>query len=57
MAAKEVDEHRSEKLITATKKGGAVLDQWLPDTIKSHYHVLQHVRLHIAFSFYLNSCN
>ncbi|XXG84261.1 hypothetical protein AAC387_Pa10g1812 [Persea americana] len=42
MAAEEVDEHKSDKLITATKKGGAVLDQWLPDTIKSNYHVLQH---------------
>ncbi|KAG9443824.1 hypothetical protein H6P81_015164 [Aristolochia fimbriata] len=31
-----------EKLIKATKKGSAVLDQWLPDHIKSSYHVLQH---------------
>ncbi|KAK8925822.1 Poly [ADP-ribose] polymerase 2 [Platanthera zijinensis] len=30
-----------EKLVTATKKGGAVLDQWLPDDIKTRYHVLQ----------------
>ncbi|XP_050138423.1 poly [ADP-ribose] polymerase 2-like isoform X6 [Malus sylvestris] len=30
-----------EKIITATKKGAAVLDQWLPDDIKAHYHVLQ----------------
>lgn len=57
MAAEEVDENKSEKLITATKKGGAVLDQWLPDTIKSNYHVLQHVCLHLAFFFFnLNSC-
>ncbi|KAM1042297.1 hypothetical protein ACFX2C_031379 [Malus domestica] len=27
-----------EKIITATKKGAAVLDQWLPDDIKAHYH-------------------
>ncbi|XP_015868544.3 poly [ADP-ribose] polymerase 2 isoform X1 [Ziziphus jujuba] len=30
-----------EKIITATKKGAAVLDQWLPDDIKTQYHVLQ----------------
>ncbi|KAM1058180.1 hypothetical protein EV2_032284 [Malus domestica] len=27
-----------EKIITATKKGAAVLDQWLPDDIKADYH-------------------
>ncbi|KAH0996532.1 hypothetical protein GBA52_020396 [Prunus armeniaca] len=27
-----------EKIVTATKKGAAVLDQWLPDHIKAHYH-------------------
>ncbi|KAK9139326.1 hypothetical protein Scep_009007 [Stephania cephalantha] len=32
---------KKEKLVTATKKGGAVLDQWLPDHVKAHYHVLQ----------------
>ncbi|KAF9604766.1 hypothetical protein IFM89_010268 [Coptis chinensis] len=31
-----------EKLVKATKKGGAVLDQWLPDHIKTQYHVLQY---------------
>ncbi|KAG7030214.1 Poly [ADP-ribose] polymerase 2 [Cucurbita argyrosperma subsp. argyrosperma] len=30
-----------EKIVTATKKGSAVLDQWLPDEIKTQYHVLQ----------------
>ncbi|KAL6210371.1 hypothetical protein ACLB2K_015604 [Fragaria x ananassa] len=30
-----------EKMVTATKKGSAVLDQWLPDHFKTHYHVLQ----------------
>lgn len=29
-----------EKIVLATKKGSAVLDKWLPDDIKSHYHVL-----------------
>ncbi|KAH7678691.1 poly [ADP-ribose] polymerase protein [Dioscorea alata] len=38
--AKEVEESK-EKMVTATKKGGAVLDQWLPDNIKSSFHVLQ----------------
>ncbi|CBI36874.3 unnamed protein product, partial [Vitis vinifera] len=32
---------KEEKLVTATKKGGAVLDQWLPDQIKANYHVLE----------------
>lgn len=35
------DEVKTEKIITATKKGAAVLDQWLPDHIKANYHVLQ----------------
>ncbi|XP_028781929.1 poly [ADP-ribose] polymerase 2-like [Neltuma alba] len=30
-----------EKMVTATKKGAAVLDQWLPDYVKAQYHVLQ----------------
>ncbi|XP_039685759.1 poly [ADP-ribose] polymerase 2 isoform X3 [Medicago truncatula] len=30
-----------EKIVTATKKGAAVLDQWLPDHIKVQYHVLE----------------
>ncbi|KAI3414358.1 Poly [ADP-ribose] polymerase (PARP) [Psidium guajava] len=39
--AAAADEVRTEKIITATKKGVAVLDQWLPDHIKANYHVLQ----------------
>ncbi|XP_059625657.1 poly [ADP-ribose] polymerase 2 [Cornus florida] len=35
------EDERKEKLVTATKKGAAVLDQWLPDHIKAHYHVLK----------------
>ncbi|XP_009618006.1 poly [ADP-ribose] polymerase 2 [Nicotiana tabacum] len=35
------DEGEREKLITATKKGAAVLDHYLPDDIKTRYHVLQ----------------
>ncbi|XP_073525701.1 uncharacterized protein [Phyllobates terribilis] len=35
------EEPIKEKLVTATKKGSAVLDQWLPDHIKNQYHVLQ----------------
>ncbi|XP_057426984.1 poly [ADP-ribose] polymerase 2 [Lotus japonicus] len=30
-----------EKVVTATKKGAAVLDQWLPEHLKAQYHVLQ----------------
>ena len=36
---------QEEKIVTATKKGAAVLDQWLPDQIKAQYHVLQQVSL------------
>ncbi|GMP87629.1 hypothetical protein CsSME_00039925 [Camellia sinensis var. sinensis] len=41
--AKEEDatENKEEKMVTATKKGAAVLDQWLPEHIKAQYHVLQ----------------
>ncbi|XP_069144296.1 poly [ADP-ribose] polymerase 2-like isoform X2 [Solanum lycopersicum] len=35
------DEREIEKLVTATKKGAAVLDQYLSDDIKERYHVLQ----------------
>lgn len=41
---KDVNESKEEKLVTAIKKGAALLDQWLPDEIKSQYHVLQRVR-------------
>lgn len=37
----EVGSDEKKKLVTATRKGAAVLDQWLPDHIKSEYHVLQ----------------
>ncbi|XP_050138415.1 poly [ADP-ribose] polymerase 2-like isoform X1 [Malus sylvestris] len=39
--ANEEGNGSKEKIVTATKKGAAVLDQWLPDDIKAHYHVLQ----------------
>ncbi|XVE77604.1 hypothetical protein DITRI_Ditri13aG0076500 [Diplodiscus trichospermus] len=32
---------KEEKIVRATKKGAAVLDQAIPDQIKAHYHVLQ----------------
>ncbi|CAL0316465.1 unnamed protein product [Lupinus luteus] len=34
-------EEQEEKIVTTTKKGAAVLDPWLPDHIKTQYHVLQ----------------
>ena len=40
-ADEEESESKEEKIVTATKKGLAVLDQCLPDHIKAHYHVLQ----------------
>ncbi|MCO5608356.1 hypothetical protein L7F22_062565 [Adiantum nelumboides] len=39
MAGKEQD--KEEKIVTLTKKGRAVLDNHLPDHIKSHFHVLE----------------
>ncbi|KAK9945695.1 hypothetical protein M0R45_011194 [Rubus argutus] len=39
--AKQEGNGGEEKIVTAYKKGAAVLDQWLPDHIKTHYHVLQ----------------
>ncbi|XP_078445190.1 poly [ADP-ribose] polymerase 2-like [Wolffia australiana] len=35
-----------EKLVTATKKGGAVLDPYLPENVKASYHVFQRVCCH-----------
>ncbi|KAK3164340.1 hypothetical protein QOZ80_1AG0016250 [Eleusine coracana subsp. coracana] len=45
-ASTDVDERveeevKKEKMVTATKKGAAVLDQHIPDHIKMIYHVLQ----------------
>ncbi|KAG2588656.1 hypothetical protein PVAP13_5NG227300 [Panicum virgatum] len=37
----KVEEVKKEKMVTATKKGAAVLDQHIPDHIKANYHVLQ----------------
>ncbi|PIA61333.1 hypothetical protein AQUCO_00300703v1 [Aquilegia coerulea] len=37
----EMDRSSKTKLVTATKKGRAVLDQWLPEQIKAQYHVLE----------------
>ncbi|KAJ6848626.1 poly [ADP-ribose] polymerase 2-A [Iris pallida] len=37
----DTKECRKEKLVKATKKGGAVLDPWLPEHIKSGFHVLE----------------
>ncbi|TVU20949.1 hypothetical protein EJB05_30555 [Eragrostis curvula] len=35
------EEVQKEKMVTATKKGAAVLDEHIPDHIKTTYHVLQ----------------
>nr|CAB3477136.1 unnamed protein product [Digitaria exilis] len=40
-AEKVEEEVKKEKMVTATKKGAAVLDQHIPDHIKVNYHVLQ----------------
>ncbi|KAL6615347.1 hypothetical protein ACP70R_037617 [Stipagrostis hirtigluma subsp. patula] len=37
----EAEEEVKKKMVTATKKGAAVLDQHIPDHIKMTYHVLQ----------------
>ncbi|XP_031496360.1 poly [ADP-ribose] polymerase 2 [Nymphaea colorata] len=44
-----------KKFVTATKKCGAILDQWLPDDVKSHYHVL--VLGNEAYDAMLNQTN
>ncbi|KAL5561434.1 hypothetical protein UlMin_031181 [Ulmus minor] len=41
LSNEEGNDNKKEEIITATKKGAAVLDQWLPDDIKIQYHVLQ----------------
>ncbi|PWA58266.1 poly(ADP-ribose) polymerase [Artemisia annua] len=45
----DTNENKKEKLVTATKKGSAVLDQYISDQIKSQYHVLKQ-RVHYWFS-------
>ncbi|KAL6884697.1 hypothetical protein ACP4OV_010633 [Aristida adscensionis] len=37
----EAEEAKKEKMVTATKKGAAVLDEHIPDHIKMTYHVFQ----------------
>uniref|UniRef100_UPI001CB9A93C poly [ADP-ribose] polymerase 2 n=1 Tax=Erigeron canadensis TaxID=72917 RepID=UPI001CB9A93C len=46
---------KKEKIVTATKKGSAVLDQYIPDHIKSQYHVLQ--QGHDIYDATLNQTN
>lgn len=48
------EEEEEEKIVTATQKGVAVLDQWLPDYVKTNYHVLQLVSL-VMFSMLTSS--
>ena len=38
------EEDKKQKLVTATKKGSAVLDEYISDQVKSQYHVLQKVK-------------
>ena len=38
------EEDKKQKLVTATKKGSAVLDEYIWDQVKSQYHVLQKVK-------------
>ncbi|KAH7510976.1 hypothetical protein JRO89_XSUnG0233000 [Xanthoceras sorbifolium] len=41
----EVNDNKDDKIVKVTKKGAAVLDQWLPDHIKTNYHVFQQASL------------
>ncbi|CAH9054994.1 unnamed protein product [Cuscuta europaea] len=41
VAVVEAEEDNKGKLVTVTKKGASILDQWLPDDIKANYHLLQ----------------
>jgi poly [ADP-ribose] polymerase len=49
------DKSLEKNIVLATKKGSAVLDKWLPDDIKSYYHVL-HIGDNI-FDAMLNQTN
>jgi hypothetical protein len=44
---------KKEKIVKATKKGAAVLDQYIPDHTKQNYHVLQVVRGFTSYSLLL----
>ncbi|KAF7804866.1 poly [ADP-ribose] polymerase 2 isoform X2 [Senna tora] len=46
-----------EKIVTATKKGAAVLDQWLPDYVNAQYHVLQMASGDEIYDAMLNQTN
>ncbi|KAL5859136.1 hypothetical protein ACOSQ3_000435 [Xanthoceras sorbifolium] len=37
----EVNDNKDDKIVKVTKKGAAVLDQCIPDHIKTNYHVFQ----------------
>jgi hypothetical protein len=50
------EEVKKEKMVTATKKGAAVLDQHIPDHIKTTYHVLQVVGGFIYLLFSSTCC-
>jgi len=41
-------EKEKEKIVTTTKNGAAILDQWLPDHINAHYDVLQLVSIKVT---------
>ncbi|KAJ7536040.1 hypothetical protein O6H91_12G054800 [Diphasiastrum complanatum] len=49
------DAELEEKIVTATKKGNAVLDQYLPSDIQSKFHVLQ--RGDVIYDAMLNQTN
>jgi poly [ADP-ribose] polymerase len=49
LAGKEEDEeketsNKDEKVTASFNKVTAELDQYLPDHLKTHYHVLEHVK-------------
>ena len=46
---------KEDKIVTATKKGAAVLDQGISDQIKAHYHVLQQASL-CSENFHFQAC-
>lgn len=50
----EKESSKEEKIVKATKKGVAVLDQGIPDEIKAHYHVLQQASLCCLNSSFLS---
>lgn len=50
-----VAEVKEERMVKVFKKGGSVLDQWIPDDIKAKYHVFQKASI-VKYYLWLDCC-